>query len=173
MILRYLFLLLVEPLRLIIEFIYFYAYRLTGNCGLSIFILSLAVNFLVLPLYNRANDLQLKAKAKEDSIRPMVDHIKKTFKGDERVMMLQTYYRQAGYSQFNSLKGSISLILQIPFFIAASSFLSDLKMLQGVSFLSSFQMRGEQITMMDEIKLKQSLASMMKEYDIYVIGQMQ
>ena len=133
MILRYLFLLLVEPLRLIIEFIYFYAYRLTCNCGLSIFILSLAVNFLVLPLYNRANDLQLKAKAKEDSIRPMVDHIKKTFKGDERVMMLQTYYRQAGYSQFNSLKGSISLILQIPFFIAAYSFLSDLKMLQGVS----------------------------------------
>ncbi len=133
MFLRYLFLLLVEPLRLIIEFIYFYAYRLTGNCGLSIFILSIAVNFLVLPLYNRANDLQLKAKAKEDSIRPMVDHIKKTFKGDERVMMLQTYYRQAGYSQFNSLKGSISLVLQIPFFIAAYSFLSDLKMLQGVS----------------------------------------
>lgn len=133
MILRYLFLLLVEPLRLIIEFIYFYAYRLTGNCGLAIFILSIAVNFLVLPLYNRANDLQLKAKEKEDSIRPMVDHIKKTFKGDERVMMLQTCYRQAGYSQFNSLKGSISLVLQIPFFIAAYSFLSDLKMLQGVS----------------------------------------
>ena len=44
---------------------------------------------------------------------------------------------------------------------------------KNTSFLSSFQMRREQITMMDEIKLKKSLASMLKEYDIYVIGQMQ
>ena len=133
MILRYLFLLFVEPLKLMIEFIYFYAYRLTGNCALSIFVLSLLVNLLVLPLYNRADALQLKAKAKEDEIRPMTDHIKKTFKGDEKVMMLQTYYREAGYSQLNSLKSAISLILQIPFFMAAYYFLSELKMLQGVS----------------------------------------
>ena len=133
MILRYLFLLFVEPLKLMIEFIYFYAYKLTGNCALSIFVLSLLVNLLVLPLYNRADDLQLKAKAKEDEIRPMADHIKKTFKGDERVMMLQTYYREAGYSQLNSLKSAISLVLQIPFFMAAYYFLSELKMLQGVS----------------------------------------
>ena len=133
MILRYLFLLFVEPLKLMIEFIYFYAYRLTGNCALSIFVLSLLVNLLVLPLYNRADALQLKAKAKEDEIRPMTDHIKKTFKGDEKVMMLQTYYREAGYSQLNSLKSAISLILQIPFFMAAYYFLSELKMLRGVS----------------------------------------
>ena len=117
-----------------IEFIYFYAYRLTGNCALSIFVLSLAVNLLVFPLYNRADDLQLKAKAKEDAIRPMADHIKKTFKGDEKIMMLQTYYKEVGYNQLNSLKSAISLILQIPFFMAAYYFLSDLKMLQGVSW---------------------------------------
>jgi len=116
-----------------IEFIYYYAYKLTGNCALSIFVLSLSVNLLVLPLYNRADDLQLKAKAKEDEIRPMADHIKKSFKGDEKVMMLQTYYREAGYSQLNSFKSAISLLLQIPFFMAAYYFLSELRMLNGIS----------------------------------------
>ena len=132
-IIKYLFLLFVEPLKLIIEFIYFYAFKLTTNCALSIFVLSLIVNLLALPLYNRADELQLMAKAKEDEIRPMTDHIKKTFKGDEKVMMLQTYYREAGYSQLNSLKSAISVLLQLPIFMAAYYFLSDLRMLNGIS----------------------------------------
>ena len=132
-ILRYLFLLFIEPIKLMIEVIYFYAYKITGNCALAILFLSLTVNILVLPLYNRADDLQLKAKAKEDEIRPMAAHIKKVFKGDEKVMMLQTFYREAGYSPVNTLKSAVSLLLQIPFFMAAYYFLSELKMLHGVS----------------------------------------
>ena len=49
-------------------------------------------------------------------------------------MILQTYYRQNNYSPTDSLKGSISLLLEIPFFIAAYQFLSHLTELQGVSF---------------------------------------
>ena len=52
-----LFQLLVEPIKLLLEVIYFYAYKLTGNCGWSIVALSLVVNLLVLPLYNRADEL--------------------------------------------------------------------------------------------------------------------
>ena len=116
-----------------IEVIYFHAYKITGNCALAIVFLSLAVNLLVLPLYNRADDLQLKAKAKEDEVRPMAAHIKKVFKGDEKVMMLQAFYREMGYSPINTLKSAVSLILQIPFFMAAYYFLSELKMLHGIS----------------------------------------
>lgn len=132
-ILNYLFLLLIEPIKLMIEVIYFHAYKITGNCALAIVFLSLAVNLLVLPLYNRADDLQLKAKAKEDEVRPMAAHIKKVFKGDEKVMMLQAFYREMGYSPINTLKSAVSLILQIPFFMAAYYFLSELKMLHGIS----------------------------------------
>ena len=128
-----LFQLLIEPIKLLLEVIYFYAYKLTGNCGWSIVALSLVVNLLVLPLYNRADELQLLSRQKENMIRPMADHIKKSFTGDERVFMLQTYYRDMKYSPLNTLKSSISLILQIPFFMAAYYFLTELQMLHGIS----------------------------------------
>ena len=62
-----------------------------------------------------------------------VDHIKRTFSGDERMMMLQTYYRQNDYKPVYVLRSAVSLFLQIPFFIAAYRFLSGLQLLNGVS----------------------------------------
>ena len=48
--------------------------------------------------------------------------------------MLQTYYRQNNYKPTNALNGSVSLLLEIPFFMAAYQFLSGLTVLDGVSF---------------------------------------
>ena len=48
-------------------------------------------------------------------------------------MMLQAYYRQNNYKPTDALKGSVSLLLEIPFFIAAYQFLSHLEILKGVS----------------------------------------
>ena len=50
--------LLIRPLRLLFEVIYMMAERLIGNPGLSIIVLSLMMNFLVLPLYRRADAMQ-------------------------------------------------------------------------------------------------------------------
>ena len=41
-------------------------------------------------------------------------------------------YRQNNYSPTNALRGSVSLLLEIPFFIAAYHFLSNLELLRGV-----------------------------------------
>ena len=49
------------------------------------------------------------------------------------MMMLQAYYRQNNYKPTDALKGSVSLLLEIPFFIAAYQFLSHLEILKGVS----------------------------------------
>ena len=131
--LDFLFYLLVEPLRLLFEVIFFYAYKFTSNCGLSIIAMSLVVNFLLLPLYFRADKLEKEQNDKKKAMEPRVNLIKKAFKGDERVMMLQAYYRQNNYKSTDVLKESVSLFLQIPFFIAAYSFLSGLKILNGIS----------------------------------------
>lgn len=122
----------IMPLQLIFEELYFFAYKLCGNPGLSIIALSLVVNLLVLPLYNRADAMQIEERDIEKKLRRGVEHIKKTFKGDEQLMMLQTYYRQNNYSPTDIIKGSISLFLEIPFFVAAYQFLSHLEILQGV-----------------------------------------
>ena len=125
---------LIGPLKLLFEVIYDIAYDLVLSPGTAIIILSLAMNVLVLPLYRRADAMQERARDTEAALKKGVDHIKKTFSGNERMMMLQTYYRQNHYSPTNALKGSVSLLLEIPFFMAAYQFLSKLSLLQGVAF---------------------------------------
>ncbi|MBR5094392.1 MAG: YidC/Oxa1 family membrane protein insertase [Oscillospiraceae bacterium] len=126
--------LLIGPLELFFEVVFSLADHVLHDPGLSIIALSLAMNFLVLPLYRRADILQARQRDRELALKPWVDHIKKTFSGDERFMILQTYYRQNGYKQTDALKGSVSLLLEVPFFIAAYRFLSGLALLQGVPF---------------------------------------
>jgi len=125
---------LIGPLELFFEVLYTIANRLIGNYGLSIIVLSLIMNFLVLPIYQRADRMQEEQRDIEAKLHDGIEHIRKTFKGDERMMMLQTYYRQNDYKPTDVIKGSISLFLEIPFFIAAYRFLSHLGCLQGVSF---------------------------------------
>lgn len=125
---------LIGPLQLFFEVIFMWANKITGNPGISIMVLSLAMNFLVLPLYRRADAMQEEERDIEMKLRKGVSHIKKAFKGDERMMILQTYYRQNHYKPTYVLKGATSLFLEIPFFIAAYRFLSHLELLNGVSF---------------------------------------
>ena len=125
---------LIGPLELFFETVFSIAYKLIGDPGAAIIALSLAMNFLVLPLYRRADAMQEAERDRAARMKPAIDHIKRTFKGDERFMVLQTYYRQNGYKQTDALKGSISLLLEIPFFIAAYHFLSNLELLRGVPF---------------------------------------
>jgi len=129
-----LYTILISPLQLFFEFIFSFAQRFTDNPGLSIIVLSLAMNFLVLPLYKRADAMQAEERDTEARLHDGIAHIKKVFSGDERMMMQQEYYRQNHYKTMDAFKGSISLFLEIPFFIGAYEFLSHLKALQGVPF---------------------------------------
>lgn len=133
-ILDILYTVLIMPLQLSFEVIYVVTDRIIGNPGLSIVALSLMMNFLVLPLYMRADKMQEHERDMEAKLRDGVKHIRKTFSGDEKSMMLSTYYRQNGYRPTDVFKGSISLFLEIPFFISAYMFLSHLPAIRGVPF---------------------------------------
>lgn len=123
----------IGPLKLIFEIVFDIANGFTGNPGLSIVFLSLVMNVLVLPLYRRADAMQEQARDMDEKLRDGVAHIKKAFSGDEKMLILQTYYRQNHYKPTDALKGSVSLLLEIPFFIAAYQFLSNLGSLRGIS----------------------------------------
>lgn len=126
--------LLIGPLQLLFEFIFSVSYDNIKDPGICIIILSIVMNFLALPLYRRADAMQKEEKEKEASLDKGIGHIRETFKGDERFLILQTYYRQNDYSPVHVLRGSISLFLQIPFFMAAYRMLSSLSLLSGKSF---------------------------------------
>ena len=125
--------LLIGPLKLLFEVIFSMVNRL-NNPGLSIVALSLAMNLLVLPLYRRADAIQDEARETEERLSHWVKHIRRTFHGDQRFMILQTYYRQNHYSPMNALRGALPLVLEVPFFIAAYQFLSNLEILQNRPF---------------------------------------
>ncbi len=119
--------LIISPITLMLQGVYSFSFYFLQSCGASIFPLSLVVNLLLLPFYRRADAIQKEERDRQKAMEPFVSHIKKTFKGDERYMMLQTYYRQNNYKPVYALRSSVALLLEIPFFIAAFYFLSNLQ----------------------------------------------
>lgn len=125
----------IYPIELVLEICFTIINRIGNNPGIAIIGVSIVINFLLLPLYLRADRIQAEEKKRQDGMKRWTEHIRKVFKGDEKVMMLSTYYRKLDYHPLYALRSSVSLLLQIPFFIAAYHFLTHLGILQGTSFL--------------------------------------
>jgi len=121
----------IMPLELLFQILYQFGgkYPILG-----ILLISIVMNFLALPLYMRADAIQEEERKKVASMSKWVSHIKKTFKGDERYMMLTRYYKQENYKPIYAMRSTFSLLLQIPFFIAAYNYLSNLSALNGQAF---------------------------------------
>ena len=131
----FLYTLIIYPLYTIIECVYTLFNRFTDNTGFCIIGVSIGVSLLCLPLYAVAEHWQEIEHKKQLSMKPVIDHIKKVFKGDERYMMTVAFYKENHYNQLMGLRSSFGLLIQIPFFIAAYTFLSHLPALNGRSFL--------------------------------------
>ena len=126
--------LIIYPLYQIIEFVYRVFFTLCGSEGISIIGVSIAVTLLCLPLYAVAEHWQQIERDMQKNMKQGIERIQKTFSGDERYMILSTFYRQHHYHPIMALRSSFGLLIQIPFFIAAYSFLSHNSDLLGKSF---------------------------------------
>jgi YidC/Oxa1 family membrane protein insertase len=114
---------------------YLFIFRIFENHGISVIGVSLAVSIFTLPLYFEAEKWQQAERNIREKLSDKAAKIKAVFKGDERYMILSAFYRQNHYHPIYSLRSSIGLFLQIPFFIAAYSYLSKLDTLAGTPFL--------------------------------------
>jgi YidC/Oxa1 family membrane protein insertase len=117
------------------ELCYLFVFRVSHDPGVALFGVSIAVSALTLPLYFRAEAWQKAERDIQKRLAPKIAKIKAVFKGDEQYMILSTYYRQNHYHPVYAMRNTFSLFIQIPFFIAAYSFLSNLEVLQGSPFL--------------------------------------
>jgi len=82
-----------------------------------------------------AENWQKEERNIQKRLASKIAKIKAVFSGDERYLILSAYYRQNHYHPIYALRSSFGLLIQIPFFIAAYSYISHLQSLQGVSFL--------------------------------------
>jgi YidC/Oxa1 family membrane protein insertase len=127
--------LIIFPLVQLIQLSFVLVYRIFDNIGIAIIGVSIAVSVYTLPLYLIAEKHQQSERETWKRLKPKVDKIKKVFSGDKQYMILSTYYRQNHYHPVYSIRNTVGLLVQIPFFIAAYSYLSHLEILQEVSFL--------------------------------------
>ena len=126
----------IYPIEFIIEII-FYLFNIVfkSSYAVSLFFLSLCINFLSLPLYNIVESWQDKERAIQDKMKPMIDNIKAVYKGDQRYLLIRACQRINGYKTIYAFRGTFGLLIQIPFFMAAYNFVHSLTGLNGISFL--------------------------------------
>ncbi|MCR5251255.1 MAG: YidC/Oxa1 family membrane protein insertase [Lachnospiraceae bacterium] len=131
---RLLYLFFIQPLEYLMDVLVYKLYNVYLAPVPALIGLSIIVNLLTAPLYRRAEQLQKKEREEQKAMERWLSHIKKTFSGDEKQMMTDRYYRLRGYLPLRQLLGSLPLLLQIPFFIAAYHYLSDLNILKAVPY---------------------------------------
>ena len=127
---------IIYPVEFIIEIV-FYLFNNVFKSGYatSLFFLSLIINFISLPLYNIAESWQAKERAIQEKMKPMIDNIKSVYKGDQRYLLIRACQRINGYKTIYAFRGTLGLLIQIPFFLAAYNFIHNLSGLQLGSFL--------------------------------------
>ena len=131
----FLYYLIIAPIEMIVEWVFYFFVKVgVGGIITAVMGVSVVINFLALPLYNIADALQDKERQISRRLEPRLKRIRKAFKGDEQFMMISTYYRQNDYHPLYVLRSSLSILIEIPFFIAAYHFLSHCPMLLGEHF---------------------------------------
>lgn len=127
--------LIIFPISQLLEFFYQFIYEATDKEAIAVIGLSFVVTLCTLPLYMVAERWSEIERDTQEKMSYRLNRIKNTFKGDERYMMLSAYNRLMGYNPLMAVRSSLGILIQIPFFLAAYHFLSELSDLKGVSFL--------------------------------------
>ena len=126
---------ILSPFLYFIEQVFLFVHGITNDFGSSIVLLSFVVSLLLLPIFVLIEKAKRRDDAAKAKMKPLIDEIKRCYKGQERFYYIKTINRQHNYSPVRSLIPVLSLLLQIPFFIAAYQFIDNYEPLVGVSFL--------------------------------------
>ena len=123
------------PLVQIVEISFVIVYRIFRDKALAILGVSAVVTACTMPLYFIAEKWQQIERELQARLYPKVKKIKSVFKGDEQYMVLSAYYRQNHYHPIYALRSSLGVFIQVPFFLAAYAYLSNLEFIKGASFI--------------------------------------
>jgi YidC/Oxa1 family membrane protein insertase len=116
-------------------------YLLTGiasvlpSWGLSIMVLSVAVNILMLPLSRIADRFQQQVNETEARLAPGLQRLKKQYKGEEQAAKILALYKTERVHPLYSLKSLMGVAVVIPVFIGAFDMLAENIHLLNTAFL--------------------------------------
>ena len=105
------------------------------NYGLAIILLSGIVNILLIPFYKYTEKIQNKERNLQHQMYPALLEIKQKYRGEKQYYKIRDLYKKYKYHPIMGIRSIFGFALQVPFFIAAYSLLSNYDKLNGVSFL--------------------------------------
>ena len=110
---NFLYKIFISPIEMIVDTIFSFVINEMPQLGVftAILFVSLCINFFALPLYNIADKLQEKERNTKKKLEYRIQKIKKAFKGDERFMMINEYYRQNNYKPIYALRSALSILI--------------------------------------------------------------
>jgi YidC/Oxa1 family membrane protein insertase len=112
-------------------------YRLVGNYGVAIIILTIIVRIVLFPLAQHSLRINAKTMVEQAKIKPYIDAINEKYKNNpqEKNRQIWKVYQEHGISPFAPLRGCFPLLLQLPIFFGLYRVCNDTIDLQGAHFL--------------------------------------
>ncbi len=121
-----LFYLLIQPIFFLIENLFYRIFDNTNSVILAVITVSVAVVGLCLPFSVAGEKIVEKNEKIKKDIADKLKSIKNNFKGDEKYLLIKELYKKHNYSPLSEIQSLIGILIQIPFFIAAFLFFSNL-----------------------------------------------
>lgn len=109
-------------------------YSSTNNYGISIILLSLIVNILLIPLFWISEKIQGKERSRQNAMQYDLASVTSIKNKNEKYFYTLEIYKRHNYKTYYSLVGTLGLLVQVPFFLAAYWLLDDYPALTGESF---------------------------------------
>ncbi len=128
------FKIILYPFELLLSAIFSFLFSFTDSYGISLILLSFFITIITAPLYYLAEKWRNEEKAIQKRMSRDIEKIKKTFTGNKRFYQIRAAHKIYNYKSWQTFKTSFGLLVQIPFFFAAYSLLSNYKGYTGVPF---------------------------------------
>lgn len=109
--------------------------NIAASWALSIFIFSVIVKMLLLPVARLTKNAQDKANLLRAKLDPELAQIKREYDGEEAHNRIMKAHRNLGISPFFSLKPMLVTFIQLPILIAVFNALGEMPQFSGESFL--------------------------------------
>ena len=126
-----------EPIAKAIDFMLRVFFRVVGNYGWSIVLLSLFIKIIFYPLTHRSFEGMSKMQTDMKSLQPKIDELKKKYGGNQQKLNKATMelYRREGINPLSGCKsGCFPMLLQMPVFFALYVVLYNCIDLRGAPF---------------------------------------
>lgn len=126
---------LLYPFIVLIETVFNYSYRVSGNYGAALILLSFFITTITAPLYYLAEKWKNQEKIVQKKMHKDIQSITTNFEGQKRFYLIKTARKIYNYKWWYTFRTSFGLIIQIPFFFAAYEVLSHYTGYQHIPFL--------------------------------------